>query len=143
MKTPILLGLVLGLMAVGASVAQPGKPVRHVVSQAHRVAGAAVVQVRHTPAHHFSALALQQALARKRAPGTPPADDDTVTPPSGEPGWIKDNDSAGWGVSEGRSQTVLGGYIRPQGPQLPGPDIRHDGHDAAGVSVSVKLGGPQ
>jgi hypothetical protein len=141
MKTSILLGLVIGLVAAEASLAQPGKPVRHTVHHAHRKIAPAAQRFPVAPAHRYSALALQQARAAHRVPGAPSANNDT--PPSDDPGWVKDKDHAGWGLNDGQNEAVLGAYRRPTGPQLPGPDITHEGHGAAGVAVSVKLGNPQ
>ncbi len=56
-------------------------------------------------------------------------------------GWFKASNQAGWGMSQGGAQTVVGLYQRPSPPDIPGPQVSPaEGRGAAGLSLSVKLG---
>jgi hypothetical protein len=79
-----------------------------------------------------AATASERTLALMQDPAGPPQ----------HPGWFKGHDEAGWGFAQGRTETVVGLYRRPDEPQLPGPQIYHqpEGRGAAGLSISLKLG---
>ncbi len=67
--------------------------------------------------------------------------DDAITVAPDRPGWFKAPDRAGYGVSKGGAETMVGLYTRPERPDLPGPELyQHEGRGAAGVSLSLKLG---
>jgi hypothetical protein len=84
-----------------------------------------------TPAATSSTASHERTLALMEAPGGAPR----------HPGWFKTPDEAGWGFSQGRTETMVGLYKRPEQPDLPGPQIYHqEGRGAAGLAVSLKLG---
>lgn len=67
--------------------------------------------------------------------------DDTPTGAPDHPGWFKAPGKAGYGVSKGGTETMVGLYTRPQRPDIPGPQMyEREGRGAAGVSLSLKLG---
>ena len=83
--------------------------------------------------------------ARAATDATPPtyrASDDESLP--SHPGWFRSekDKEAGWGVHDGRTQTLVGVYQRPPQPDIPGPQTYHtaEGRGAAGLSLSFKLG---
>jgi hypothetical protein len=133
---------IAGAGGVWAKAPPPHKPLHHrnVVALAH-------VSYRrgHKPASQNGHAAPAKA---QHAASPAPAGDRTLAmmqDPSGppdHPGWFKSHDEAGWGFSQGHTETVVGLYKRPYEPQLPGPQIYHDpeGRGAAGVSISLKLG---
>lgn len=63
--------------------------------------------------------------------------------PGAQPGWFKQGKEAGMGFAQGGGRTMVGVYQRPAPPDIPGPQTLHDpeGRGAAGVSLSLKLGG--
>lgn len=69
------------------------------------------------------------------------ASDDVA--PGAQPGWFKQGQEAGLGFAQGGGRTMVGLYQRPAPPDIPGPQTLHDpeGRGAAGVSLSLKLGG--
>jgi hypothetical protein len=134
--------ILVGLAGTDAASAKPA-PARH---HPRSVAGVAHVSYRHgrTPsARHRSrsAPAVVAPGATPRRERTLALVQDPADPPQ-RPGWFKGHDEAGWGFTQGRTETMVGLYRRPEEPQLPGPQIYHqpESRGAAGLSISLKLG---
>jgi hypothetical protein len=88
-------------------------------------------------------IVARRALVTKAAPARRQIAmrDDSPTSAPDHPGWFKAPGRAGYGMSNGKSETMLGLYTRPERPDLPGPQIYHtEPRGAAGVSLSLKLG---
>ena len=128
MKVIIAFAAIVSLAAGGAWARTPTRPVgHHVRHHPHRIMAAA--HVRYQPA------------AKPAASRRPVAFQQDASAPPDQPGWFKTRDEAGWGFSQGRAQTMVGLYKRPERPDLPGPQIyHHEGDGAAGVAISLKLG---
>jgi hypothetical protein len=151
MKRLVWLSLLLGFVASDVVWAKPPPPRQHgshraIVALAHMSyqpspprhgrkaqarTGAHGKPAASTPAATSSPASRERTLALLEAPGGAPR----------HPGWFKTPDEAGWGFSQGRTETMVGLYKRPEQPDLPGPQIYHqEGRGAAGLAVSLKLG---
>lgn len=133
MKAVVAFAAVLALAGAGGAWAAPRHhpPAhRHAHAQTHRRLMASAHVSYATPARPASSARRPIALS-----GEPSG-------PSEHRGWFKSHDEAGWGFTEGRTETVVGLYKRPEQPDLPGPQIYHgpEGRGAAGLAISLKLG---
>lgn len=142
MKGLLPLAMLAALTAADAASAAPRthRPAVHARRAVihHRIRLARTFQ----PVRHgMSPLALTSAQESGRATRVAAADGQ-VLPDTDHPGWLKDKDHAGWGWSDGRAETVMGLYRRnPRPAFVPDADLIQGGRGAAGVAVSVKLGG--
>ena len=149
MKLLIPLAILTALSAADAASATPQtKPLPARVALARAVVvhrhgqPVRLTRARAYIVHHgMSPLALASVRASGRVV-QPQADDGQVVPDADHPGWLKDKDHAGWGWSDGRTETVMGLYHRNPRPDfIPNGDLIQGGRGAAGVAVSLKLGG--
>ena len=142
MKLLIPLAMLAALTAADAASAAPQayRPTVHARRAAvhHRIRLTRAFQ----PVRHgMSPLALASVSASERA-AQARADDGRIVPDADHPGWLKDSDHAGWGWTDGRTETVMGLYHRnPRPAFVPDADLIQGGRGAAGVAVSLKLGG--
>jgi len=158
MKTLVGLIALLSLVGVDAAVAR----VQTVMQTGHGGAVQAMARVSYrAPAPGVRQASVKQKVRRKgrraaprkvlvtrRALPSRPAEkrtlalrDDQAAGAPSQPGWFKAPGRAGYGVSKGGTETMVGLYTRPERPDLPGPQIYHtEPRGAAGVSLSLKLG---
>jgi len=142
MKLLLPLAMLASVAAADAASAAP--QIRHPTGHArhgvvhHRIH---LARVSRPVRHGMSPLARASVQASERATRAP-ADDGRIVPDADHPGWLKDKDHAGWGWSDGRTETVMGLYHRNPRPDfIPNGDLIQGGRGAAGLAVSVKLGG--
>ncbi len=141
MKTLVILTFALALGAGGAANAASALPAHHAVRHTHAKPHLIWTSLRHHgPAHRMSPLARANGQAQYRVADG--GGDINLSPSESEtPGLIKGDGVAGYGWSNGKTQTVMGVYRRPPEPNLPQKDWIPEGRGAAGVSVNIKLGG--
>jgi hypothetical protein len=138
--------VLVGIAGAGGAWAKP--PPKH--PQPHHRSVVAMAHVSYRKGHKAPSHNTHAAPAKARPASASPAPSHERTlammhdpnGPPDHPGWFKGHDEAGWGFSQGHTETVVGLYKRPYEPQLPGPQIYHDpeSRGAAGVSISLKLG---
>ena len=147
MKLLIPLAMLTALVTVDAASAAtavhrqtPQNARRTVGRHASRLIRASHLRVR-VAQHHVSSLALASADASERA--VPPTSDDApILPGPDHPGFLRDRDHAGWGWSDGHTQTVMGLYRRHSSPNfVPNSDLIQGANGAAGLQMSFKFGG--
>ena len=142
MKSLMCTIVILGALAAAPCLAAPSTA-PHAKAHPHRLIKASHRKaVTHTPRGHvvrahMSALAAEQDKVRQTRVNLTEAD----TGPSETPSWFKTKDKAGYGWRNRGTETMVGVYKRPEEPDIPGPRIVPDSKGAAGISLSLKLGG--
>ena len=142
MKPLICLVALLSMASADAALAKTT-----VVGRAPHAAAATHVSAKRASVKHRRRASMRRTLvsarvSRRMVPQKVTAvKRETDQPGSQGPGWIKTDERAGYGVKDGRSETVVGLYRRPMQPILGGPDtFTNEGRGAAGVSLSIPLG---
>ncbi len=136
----VALALGLGLVAADAAAAATLGASYHRFSSHMRGPGAHMRHSVRSSRRRIRRIRLSAPRVGAAAVATPTelvrADDGDTS----RSGWFKSRRQAGWGVSDGGAQTMVGFYQRPARPDIPGPQMYHEGQGAAGLSLSLKLG---